>query len=361
MRNRIRRLFVLLSAACFLLLSACTSAGGNGYSVVTSDLSTGGDGAGENGAVFPLATGEIVVALSPSRAVGVTEEELSALEALLIAFAASRDIVISGITWRTAVPEKELKEQLADGTIDAVLLPEERYRQTEENLFPVALSTANGIRIDPADSATWNKGKGHAGQADNAAVTAHTLILAGPSEAGRALAEKVLDGQALTAGELEEAGWCVLAEDSVFGYVMADEWLNENYGLRLELLPELTRADSYLQSFQLLAEEKADIIAVPCDLRMEFAQRWESSTYYEDMARDGSVYEETTVIGVTKGRRFDAVAVSKKGVFGTAAEREPEALRDALLQVLQDLAASEEGRALMERAGHSGYVLPETE
>lgn len=363
MRNRIRRLFALLSAACLLLLSACTAAGGSGYSVVSSDLATGGDGqgAGEEGTVFPLAAGEIVVALSPSRAADVTEEELSALETALIASAASRDIVISGITWRTAVPEKELKEQLADGTIDAALLPEERYRQSEENLFPVALSSANGIRIDPEDSATWYKGNGHAGQADDAALTAHTLILAGPSETGRALAEKVLGGQSLTAEELEEACWCVLEEDSVFGYVLPDGWLNEEYGLHVELLPDLIRADSYLQAFQLLASEKADIIAVPCDLRTEFAERWKSSKYHEDMGRDKSVYEETTVIGVTKGRRFDAVAVSKKGVFGTAAEREPEALREALLTVLRELAATDEGRGLMERAGHTGYAAPEEE
>ncbi|MBR5970728.1 MAG: PhnD/SsuA/transferrin family substrate-binding protein [Lachnospiraceae bacterium] len=362
MRNKSGRAIAALTAACLLLLCAC-GGGGTSSGGTSAGATTQGDTAQTlpdgSEAVFPLQAEEITVALSPGQAAAVTEEELSALSSLLISEAAAQDILISDIRWQTELSEKELKAGLAEGSIDAALLPEERYRQYEADLFAAAFSVAKGIRIDPADAATWNKGNGHAGQADETALTAHGLILAGPSETGRALAKKVLEGQALTAKELEDAVWCVTDEGSVFGYALPDEWLNEGFGLRVELLPQLKTAESYLQSFQLLAAEEADIITVPCDLRMDFAERWKSSRYPEDMAREGSVYEETTVIGVTKGRYFDAVVVSKKGVFGDAADKEPEQFSEAVLRVLQKLPEAEAASALMDRAGHTGYVPAE--
>ncbi|MBR0093024.1 MAG: PhnD/SsuA/transferrin family substrate-binding protein [Lachnospiraceae bacterium] len=312
---------------------------------------------GDTGAGHGLAeTEELRVALVSGNGAVPEEEAWQLLEQRLIEACAGQEIGVSSVRFETGLSNAELVTALSEGSIDIALVPDTVAAQCEDRVLAVAHTTEEGIRIDPADPATWNPAGTHAGEEDRAAVQRHALILAGPSEKGRELADLVLRGQTIALADLEDAVWYVQDGTSDAGFRQPDAWFREQYGQGLELLPELEQAESYLEAFQMLAEEKADVITIPCDLRRTFAERWQSTQYAEDMARERPIFEETTVIGVTNGWYRDTVVLSREGCFAGALSEDPARCGDAVEQILTQLSEDDAVLALMEDAGITGFA-----
>jgi phosphonate transport system substrate-binding protein len=81
---------------------------------------------------------------------------------------------------------------------------------------------------------------------------------------------------------------------------MASVWLADNYeGNTLFDLSNLVRSDfagdSGFSLLSALADGSADVAVLPADMRIDFADHWRAG-----LNRPRSIFEETTVIGVTE-------------------------------------------------------------
>ena len=85
------------------------------------------------------------------------------------------------------------------------------------------------INKDSENPADWNDGTIEE-NTDDMSTYYRCIILAGPTDKGRELQEKVNNGEELTWDDLNSATWSVLSPTSASGYIYPCLWLQENYG-----------------------------------------------------------------------------------------------------------------------------------
>ncbi|HLQ71631.1 MAG TPA: PhnD/SsuA/transferrin family substrate-binding protein, partial [Bacillota bacterium] len=171
------------------------------------------------------------------------------------------------------------------------------------------------------------------------------LAIAGPSEKGQAIAEKVNNGEEVTWDELNDANWAVMSSSSPAGYIYPALWLKENYdGNTITDLENVFQADSYGSSFARLANEQVDILVAYADARRDNEEKWT-----EEFDRSESIWDETNVIGVTPGIYNDTVSVSENS------DIMDDDLKEALQTAFINIAETEEGQEVIEIYQHEGY------
>src|SRR5690606_21387725 len=92
------------------------------------------------------------------------------------------------------------------------------------------------------------------------AIGYRALIIAGPSEKGKELAEKVNNGEELTWEDVNSATWNVMSSSSPAGYIYPALWLQENFGKTITDLEQVVQVDSYGSAFARLAAGQTDIL-----------------------------------------------------------------------------------------------------
>ena len=234
-------------------------------------------------------------------------------------------------------------EGLEAGTIDVGLIPGGTYVLYDDGAEVILTATRDGLSKDSDDAKDWNDGQ-PTEASDKQAVSYRALFIAGPSEKGQELAAKVNAGEELTWDDLNSANWSVMGTSSPAGYIYPALWLQDRYGKGISDLSSAVQSDSYASAFARLASGQVDILVTYADARRDYAERWNS-----EFGREGSIWEETNVIGVTAPIYNDTISVSKNS----------EIMDADLIAALQDafinIGNTEEGKAVIAIYSHNGY------
>ena len=118
-------------------------------------------------------------------------------------------------------------EALSAGTADVGFIPGGTYVLYDDGCDVILTATRDGLNKDSDNPADWNDGQ-PTEASDKQAVSYRALFIAGPSEKGQELADKVNSGEELTWDDLNDATWAVMGPTSASGYIYPSLWLNEN-------------------------------------------------------------------------------------------------------------------------------------
>ena len=234
-------------------------------------------------------------------------------------------------------------EGLEAGTIDVGLIPGGTYVLYDDGAEVILTATRDGLSKASDNAKDWNDGQ-PTEASDKQAVSYRALFIAGPSEKGQELAAKVNAGEELTWDDLNSANWSVMGTSSPAGYIYPALWLQDRYGKGISDLSSAVQSDSYASAFARLASGQVDILVTYADARRDYAERWNS-----EFGREGSIWEETNVIGVTAPIYNDTISVSKNSEIMDA--ELIAALQDAFINI----GDTEEGKAVIAIYSHNGY------
>lgn len=320
-----------------LVLGAC----GNGDDTA-EDTDTGTDDNGaEEGEMIEIE--ELSVGFVPSRDPEEITIATGPLEDLLKDELAEHGYDVAEVDLSVGTSYEAVGEAMSAGTLDVGFLPGGTYVLYDDGAEVILTSTRAGLNNDSEDPVDWNENK-PTEPTDEQVTYYRSLLIAGPSETGRELAEKVNNGEELTWEDVNSASWSVMNSSSSAGYIYPTIWLQENFDQSLTDLNQIVQADSYATSFVRLAAEEVDLVVVYADARRDYAELWEG-----DYGRDGDIWEETDVVGVTPGIYNDTISVS------STSEIMDDDLKEALQQAFINIAGTEEGREVIDIYSHEGY------
>lgn len=286
------------------------------------------------------------IAFVPSRE---PEEIITAtepLKQLLIDEMAKLGYNIANVDISVGTTYEAVGEGLGAGTIDVGLgMPGGTYTLYDDGCDVILTATRDGLSKDSDNAKDWNDGQ-PTEASDRQAVSYRALVIAGPSDKGQELSAKVNAGEELTWEDLDSANWAVMSTTSSAGYIYPALWLQEHYGKGISDLSTTVVADSYASSFARLASGQVDILITYADARRDYAERW--NTEYN---REGSIWEETNVIGVTPGIYNDTITVSK------TSEIMDENLIAALQQAFINIGNTDAGKEVIAIYSHNGYQI----
>ena len=235
-------------------------------------------------------------------------------------------------------------EALAAGTADVGIgMPGGTYILYDDKCDVILTSTRAGLNKDFDDAKDWNDQMATV-PIDGQAVFYRALLIAGPSDAGTALAEKVNAGSAPVWEDFDALTWGVMDSSSSAGYIYPALWLQERYNKSIADLSSTVPVHSYVDAFAYLASGEIDALMCYADARRDYVERWNA-----DFGRPWSIWEETNVVGVTPGIYNDTITVSK------ASEHISPELIAALQDAFLSIAETDAGRGAIAVYGHEGY------
>ncbi len=236
-------------------------------------------------------------------------------------------------------------EALSAGTADVGLIPGGTYVLYDDGAEPILTATRDALNKDSDNAKDWNDGKATE-VTEKQAVSYRSLIIAGPSKKGQALAAKVNAGQELTWEDLNSANWSIMSTTSPAGYIYPALWLQERYGKALTDLENAVQSDSYGSAMARLASGQVDIVLGYADVRRDNEAKWT-----EEFSRTASIWDETNVIGVTPAIYNDTVSVS------TTSEIMDDAFKKALQTAFINIGNTPEGQEVIAIYSHKGYQV----
>lgn len=234
-------------------------------------------------------------------------------------------------------------EALSAGTADVGLIPGGTYVLYDDGCDVILTATRDGLSKDFDEAKDWNDGT-PTEASDKQAVSYRALLIAGPSEKGQALVAKVNAGEELTWDELNSANWSVMGSSSPAGYIYPALWLQDRYGKGITDLSNAVQSDSYASAFARLASGQVDVLVTYADARRDYAERWNT-----EFGREGSIWEETGLIGVTAPIYNDTVSVSKTSPIMDAD------MISALQNAFINIGNTDEGKEVIAIYSHNGY------
>lgn len=239
-------------------------------------------------------------------------------------------------------------EALSAGTADVGFIPGGTYVLYDDGADVILTATRVGLNKDSDNPKDWNDGQ-PTEATDKQVNYYRSLIIAGPTEKGKALANKINAGEELTFEDLADANISVMSSSSSAGYIYPSLWLQDKFSKKLTDLPNIVQADSYASSFARLASGEADVILLYADARRDYADRWTS-----EYGRGASIWEETAVIGVTNPIYNDTISVSKNS------ENMSDDLKTALQNAFINIAKTDAGKQVIAIYSHEGYVAAQS-
>ena len=347
-----KRFFAMMIAgiSCVTMLAGC----GNSASTETAETPAATEtaenaeatqttevapAAAENVKVDKLTIG-FVPSRDPDEIVTATEP----LKELLTTELAGLGYEVGEVDITVGTSYEAVGEGLSAGTIDVGLIPGGTYVLYEDGCDVILTATRDGLSIESPDAKTWNDNKPT--EPTEEQVTFYRgLIIAGPSEAGQAIAEKVNNGEEVTWEDLDGLNWSVMNSSSSAGYIYPSLWLQENYEKHITDLTHAVQADSYGNAFARLASGQIDVLCCYADARRDNEEKWTT-----EFGRTDSIWDETNVIGVTDGIYNDTISVSK-----TSAVMD-DAFKAALTQAFINIGNTDAGKEVISIYNHNGYV-----
>lgn len=236
-------------------------------------------------------------------------------------------------------------EGLSAGTVDVGLIPGGTYVLYDDGAEVILTATRDGLSNDSDNPVDWNKNEPTV-PTTNQATSYRAILVAGPSEKGKALAAKVNNGEALTFEDMNNVSWNVMSSSSPAGYIYPALWLKEKFSKTITDLSQVVQADSYASAFARLAAGQTDVLVTYADARRDYEEKWTT-----EFTRTASIWEETDLIGVMPAIYNDTVSVSK------SSEIMDESLKTALEQAFINIGNSAEGKEVIAIYSHGGYQV----
>lgn len=234
-------------------------------------------------------------------------------------------------------------EGLSAGTIDVGLIPGGTYVLYDDGAEVILTATRAGLNNDSDDAKDWNDNKPT--EASDEQVTYYrALVIAGPSEKGQELAEKVNNGEELTWEDVNSASWAVMSSSSPAGYIYPAIWLDDNFDKTITDLDNVVQVDSYGSAFARMAVDQIDVMVTYADARRDNEDAWQT-----EFEREASIWDETNVIGVTPGIYNDTISVSKNS------DIMDEDLKSAIQEAFINIAETDAGKEVISIYNHEGY------
>ncbi len=341
MRKITRRSFLkaLAAAAGGASLVACS--GLDAMSGATSNSTEAEDGS--------IAIDTLRIAFVPSKDPDEIITATAPLENMLKEELSTLGYSVGAVSITVGTTYEAVGEALSAGTADVGLIPGSTYVLYDDGAEVILTATRDGLTKDSDNAADWNDGL-PTEASDEQALSYRSLMIAGPSEKGMALADIINSGEALTWDDINSANWGVMSTTSPAGYVYPTIWMMEHYDKKLTDLASVVASDSYGTAFARLASGQLDVIMIYADARRDFEGAWNS-----DYARDGSIWEETNVIGVTPGIYNDTVSVSMNSKIMD------EAFVEALQTSFINIGNTDEGKEVIAIYSHNGYQVASAE
>lgn len=165
-------------------------------------------------------------------------------------------------------------EALSAGTADVGFIPGGTYVLYDDGCDVILTATRDGLNKDSDNPADWNDGQ-PTEASDKQAVSYRALFIAGPSEKGQELADKVNSGEELTWDDLDSANWSVMSSSSPAGYIYPALWMQDRYGKGITDLSNAVQSDSYASAFARLASGQVDVLVTYADARRDYPGLYE--------------------------------------------------------------------------------------
>lgn len=286
----------------------------------------------------------LTVLFVPSRDAQTILDTTAPLAELLKAELAALGFEVGEVIIQVGSSYEAVGEGMLSGTVDVGFLPGGTYAlfSGDGEIDVILASTRGGLNKDSANPADWNDGLPTTGDESNQVTYYRSLLIAGPSPVGRALAEKVNSGSALTWEDFNSAIWCIQGPTSSAGTIYPSVALFQTFGRRVTDLATTVNAGGYGPSMASLAAGNCDVSTIYADARRDYAGQWTT-----DYNRPGTIWEETDVILVTDGIFNDTISVSNVSVS--------EALKEALAQAFINIIGTPQGKEIFAIYNHSGY------
>ncbi len=301
------------------------------------------DGEGSNEKIDTLSIG-FVPSREPDEIITATEP----LKDLLKEEMATQGYEIGEVDISVGTNYEAVGEALSAGTTDIGLIPGGTYVLYDDGAEVILTATRAGLNNDSDNAKDWNDNKPTEAVEDQ--VTYYrALMIAGPSEKGQALAEKVNNGEELSFEDVNSASWAVMSSSSPAGYIYPSLWLREKFDKTIADLDNAVQVDSYGSAFARLAKGQIDVMVTYADARRDNAEAWE-----DEFGGKASIWDETNVIGVTPGIYNDTVSVSKNS------EKMTDELKAAIQQAFINIAKTDKGKEVISIYNHEGYQEAES-
>ena len=329
--------------ALALTMGALTACGGSGSTADTTTAAN--DGAEASEAAGTVDIDKLTVAFVPSKDPDEIVTATEPLKGMLQEELAGLGYNVKEVDITVGTNYEAVGEALSAGTADVGLIPGGTYVMYDDGAEVILTATRNGLTKDSDTAPDWNDGQPDP-FTDEQVTYYRALILAGPSEKGQELADKVNSGEELTWEDLDSATWAVMSTTSPAGYIYPSIWLQDNYGKAITDLSNVVTSDSYGSTMARLASGQIDVMVSYADVRNDYEDQWNS-----EYGRDGSIWEEVEVIGVTPGIYNDTVSVSKNSPIMD------DDFKAALQQAFINIGNTEEGKEVISIYSHNGYQI----
>ena len=285
------------------------------------------------------------IAFSPYADADLISESTEPLEQLLQAKLLEKGYDVKEIDMTVGTSYTAVGEALSAGSADIGFISGGNYVLFSDDCDVLLTALRYAINKDSDDPADWNDGTIEENTQDMSTYY-RCILLAGPSEKGQALLDKVNNGEALTWDDLNSATWSVLSPTSASGYIYPCLWLQEHYGKGISDLDNVVQSDSHTTSVARLASGQVDVMVSYGHIRIKNAPKWES-----DFGGTAPMVEQTGVIGVTEGIYNDMIAYSKSS--DTMADED---FRKALGEAFIEIAETDEGKDIISVFSQVGYT-----
>lgn len=285
------------------------------------------------------------IAFSPYADADIISESTRPLEEMLREKLLEKGYDVREIDMTVGTSYTAVGEALSAGSADLGFISGGNYVLFSDDCDVLLTALRYAINKDSENPADWNDGTIEENTEDMSTYY-RCIVLAGPTEKGQALLDKVNRGEELTWDDLNGATWAVLNPTSASGYIYPALWLQENYGRGISDLEHVVECDSHTTSVARLAAGQVDVMVSYGHIRIKNAPIWQS-----DFGGTAPMAEQTGVIGVTEGIYNDMIAYSK-----TSETMADEAFRTAVGEAFMELAETEEGREIFGVFSQVGYT-----
>ena len=285
------------------------------------------------------------IAISPYQDAETIRTGTKPLAGMILERMRASGIALDRVEISVGTSYSAVAEALAAGSADAGFISASTYVLFDREIDVLVSALRKAISIDSTDPRDWN-GPQHERFTDGLATHYRSVLVTGPSPAGRALLARVMAFEKPTWEDLSALSWSAMSPASASGYLFPSLWLNARYGRQLSDLPRLSQADSYTTSMARLASGQADIAVAYAHIRINSEARWQTK-----LGGTAPIWEQTGIIGVTDPIFNDTVSVSRKSPL-----MKDEKVKNALADALIEIGRTQEGLAALRILGHQGYA-----
>ena len=326
---------IIALSLCLGLFSGCAGSGSSAQPVSPSD----GDTAG------PKEVASLKIAFSPYTDSDTITAATAPLEELLKSKLLEKGYDVKEVDMAVGTSYTAVGEALSAGSADLGFISGGNYVLFSNDCDVLLTALRYAINKDSADPVDWNDGTIEENISEMSTYY-RCIILAGPTEKGQELLNKVNAGEELTWEDLNSATWSVLSPTSASGYIYPCLWLQENYGKGIGDLDKVVQADSHTTSVARLASGQVDVMVSYGHIRIKNAPIWES-----ELGGTAPMAEQTGIIGVTEGIYNDMIAYSK-----TSDTMADEDFRQAVGEAFIEIAQTPEGKDALSVLSQIGYT-----